>query len=43
MTVVELKYNEERKGYDYRLRDSDDRIYGKWVEETNLEHLSESD
>ena len=39
MRVTEARYNSDRRGWDYRLNNTDGRPYGRWVAETNLEDL----
>lgn len=35
MVVDSWKYDDERGGWDYTLRDKDDKVYGELVKETN--------
>lgn len=35
MFVEAWTYDEERGGWDYKLRDKDGKVYGSWVKETN--------
>lgn len=34
--VVEWYYNEDRGGWDYKLRDEAGNVYGQWVKETDM-------
>lgn len=34
--VNDCKYNEERGGWEYQLRDEDGHIHEKWVQESDM-------